>query len=342
MCCGCSNRELEERGFPLTIAIDKSERGMTVSFELPDLSKSAGEKNPIAKPMSFSVEAGAYYEAQKAYENNSNGVLDYNHLKAIIIGKEFIEDTKALRDLLSWLEQEKVVARNTCLFVATDKAAELLTLTKGSGGSVGNYLEQMVKTREDLKENKVMTIGSLMNQWHNQNEVLLIPVLRNQGGIPAVTEYAVVDAAIYQGKIPVSDALKSLLCQQQLKQFLYRLESGEVLEIENIKRNVKIQEMEKGIEVSLVLKGYANVKKAGSQGEKSNGQIEKKLNQQLKKSLETVAEKLHQELGMDICNSYILLGGHNRRIYQKYQHDYKGYKKQVIFNFSVDITLVNE
>ena len=70
MCCGCSNRELEERGFPLTIAIDKSERGMTVSFELPDLSKSAGEKNPIAKPMSFSVEAGAYYEAQKAYEKD--------------------------------------------------------------------------------------------------------------------------------------------------------------------------------------------------------------------------------------------------------------------------------
>ena len=256
---GCSTRELEDRGFPLAIGIDKQEEHMVLSFDFPDLSKASEGKNPSGQPVSFSVEAGAYYEAQKAYENNTNKVLDYNHLKAIVIGAEFLEDEEAL-------------------------------------------------TQEDFKENKVMTIGELMNQWHNQNELLLIPVLTNNGEVPSITEYASIDAFSYKGNLSVEEAMKAFLCQDLLRRFLYRLDSGEVLQIEGMRTQMEIAVMGEQILVMVDLSGKAQLKKKGVEEEVPRGQLQKRLNRQLSDSLNRAAEQLRKEPGIDLTNSFIRLG----------------------------------
>lgn len=339
---GCSIRELEDRGFPLAIGMDKNEDGMALSFDFPDMSEASEGKNPSGKPVSFSVEAGAYYEAQKAYENNTNKVLDYNHLKAIVISQEFAADGKALREMLSWLEREEVVAPNTCLFFAKEQASEILTLTEETSGSVGKYLEQMVETQEDFKENKVMTIGKLMNQWHNQNELLLIPVLINNGGVPSITEYAIMDAFVYKGNISVEKAMKAFLCQNLLSHFLYRLNSGEVLEIRNIKASMEIGPEEDGALVTIGLTGDAQVKMEGEGQAMTRGQLKKKLNRQLTESLTKTAEELLEEPGMDLSNSFIRLGGYHRELYKKYNQDYSNYLECLSLRFQVDMNMINE
>lgn len=337
---GCGTQELEDRGFPLSIGIDKNDEGMTLSFDFPDLSETDYEKNPSAKTVIFSVEAGAYYEAQKAYENNTNKVLDYNHLKAIIISREFLSDSDALRDLLSWLEHENVVARNTYLFVAKDQASEILTLTEVTNGSVGKYLEQMTNTQEDFKENKVVTIGDLMNQWHNQNELLLIPTLTNNGDVPSITEYAVLDAFSYKGEITVEDAMKSFLVQNEVEHFLYQLSDSTVVEIQNIHREIAITSQAGRPVVEVSLTGDARRKKGGE--EISRGKLTKQLNRQLEESLAGVAAELLMEPGMDITNSFLKLGGQDRDLYRRYAQDYEGYLAQLGIVISVDMNFVNE
>ncbi|MCI8282090.1 MAG: hypothetical protein HFI76_10440 [Lachnospiraceae bacterium] len=342
VCSGCGTHELEDRGFPLAIGIDQNEDGMVLSFDFPDLTESSEGKNPAGKPVSFSVEAGAYYEAQKAYENNTNKILDYNHLKAIVISQEFLEDDEALRELFAWLEREEVLARNICLFAAKDSAAEILTLTEDTGGSVGKYLEQMVETQEDFKENKVMTIGELMNQWHNQNELLLIPVLKNNGGVPSVAEYVTMDAFSFCGVISVEEAMKAFLCQNLLRKFLYRLESGEVLQLERLHRSMDIKEEGEQTLVTITLTGDAQIKKAGNGKEFTRGQLQKKLNRQLADSMNQTAEILIEDPGVDITNSFICLGSRSRRLYKKYNQDYGSYKNSLSINFQVDMNLINE
>lgn len=337
---GCGTRELEDRGFPLSIGIDKNDEGMALSFDFPDLSEADYEKNPSAKTVTFSVEAGAYYEAQKAYENNTNKVLDYNHLKAIIISREFLSDSDALRDLLSWLEHENVVARNTYLFVARDQASEILTLTQETNGSVGKYLEQMTNTQEDFKENKVVTIGDLMNQWHNQNELLLIPTLTNNGEVPSITEYAVLDAFTYKGEITVEDAMKSFLAQNKVAHFLYQLSDSTVVEIQNIHREVAITNQAGRPVVKVSLTGDARRKKGGE--EISRGKLTKLLNRQLEESLAGTAAELLMEPGMDISNSFLKLGGQDRDLYRRYAQDYQGYLEELGIVISVDMNFVNE
>lgn len=342
LCTGCSPRELEDKSFPLAIGIDKEEDGMVLSFDFPNLAESKEEKNPSEKAVSLFVEADAYYEAQKAYENNTNKMLDYNHLKAIVIGQEFVTDSDAMYDLLSWLEHEEVVARNTSLFLAQGKAAEILTLTEGAGGSVGEYLEQMLENQDDYKENKIMTIGKVMNQWHDQNEILMIPVLTDNGGIPSITEYAVLDAFTYKGNVSVEDAMGFFLCQGMLKQLLYHLESGEVLEIQNIKTAVEIIEEEGRVLVTTGITGEADVKKTGGKGAVTGSWLEKQLNRQLSDSLSERGNGLLAEPGIDISNSFYKLGGYNRGLYEQYAGDYTGYKKALVLQFTVEIDVVND
>lgn len=339
-CAGCSTRELEDRGFPLAVGIDKSQEGMILSFDFPNLSEVSDGKKPGGKPVSISVEAGAYYEAQKAYENNTNKVLDYNHLKAVILNVDFLSDNQKVRDLFSWLEGEEVVARNTCLFAAKEQAAEILTLTEDTGGSVGKYLEQMVETQGDFKENKVMTIGKLMNQWHNQNELLLIPVLTNNGGIPSITEYAVLDAFSYKGNITVEEAMKAFLCQGLLESFTYLLQDGTVLEIGDISTRRETEPAGDKIVVTVGISGNARVKKSASGG--TDGQIQKQLNRQLKESLTRTAAELKEAPGIDISNSFYLLGSRNRSLYEQFGQEYEGYREKLLVQFSVDINVVRE
>ena len=341
LCCGCSTRELEDRSFPLAIGIDKNEEGMILSFDFPDLSESSDGKNPSGIPVSFSVEAGAYYEAQKAFENNTNKVLDYNHLKAVILSQEFLSDGEAVRELFSWLEQEEVLARNTYLFVAKESSAKILTLTENTDGSVGKYLEQMVDTQEDFRESKIATIGELMNQWHNQNELLLIPVLTDNGGVPSITEYAAVDAFHYIGNISVEDAMKAFLCQGELRQFLYRLSSGEVLEIRGIRTDMKIVAEDDAAVVTVKLSGQAQSKKAGSRN-LSNRQLEQAVNQQLTESLMLGSARLLMDPGIDVSNSFIRLGGYQRTLYGQYGRDKAAYQEHLNLQFEVDIKIVNE
>lgn len=342
LCSGCSTTELEDRGFPLAIGVDKNQDEIVLSFDFPDLSGTAGEKNPSSVQVSFSVEAGAYYEAEKAYENNTNKVLDYNHLKALVIGEEFLKDDQALRELLSWLEKEEVIARNTCLFAAGERASEILTLTGNTDGSVGKYLEQMVESQEDFKEDKIVTIGELMNQWHNQNEVLLIPVLTDNGGIPSITKYAVLDGFSYKENISVEEAMKAFLCQGKMRHFLYRLEDGEVLNIQDLKTRVDIEKDGDCAVVTVYLSGNASVKREGKKGTGTSGQLKKRLNRQLQESLHETAADLLKEPGMDISNSFYMLGGYDRELYRQYQQDYDGYREHLKLDFVSDMEIVNE
>ena len=340
MCSGCGTKELEERGFPLAIGIDQKQEEIILSFDFSDVSSSK-EQASSSGQTALSVEGDTYYEVQKAYENNTNKVLDYNHLKAIILGESFFQNTESLRKLFSFWEQEEIVARNTYLFLA-EESAKMLSLTEKTDGSVGKYLEQMTESQEDFKEEKIMTLGKLMNQWHNQNEVLLLPVLTNNGGIPSITEYAVVDAFVYKGRISVEDAMKVFLTQGQLQQFLYHLKSGELVEIENIKSQRKISSEKNQIVIEVSIQGDLRPKFKEESFGMNKEQLVQRVERELENSLEKTAEELQKNSEFDISNSFIMLGGQNRALYEKYQQDQQGYESQLVYQYFVDLNILNE
>lgn len=345
MLCGCDSVELEQRSFPLAMGIDvqteQLEEKLVVSFDFPDLKQISEKSKTSDTPMEFSLEGKDLYHVEKSYENNTNRILDYNHLKNIILSEENFKDMRLLRQLLESWEDRPGVARNTSLLLAEGKAAEILSLTEETEGSVGKYLEEMLESQKDFKSDKIATIGDLMDQWHNQDELLLIPVLTEQGERPVISKYGVISNFQYVGDISVEEAMEVFLSQNLLKNFQYECEDGTIVEITDICVEKQITE-EEGIPVVTVsVDGKGSICQSSQTDKRQQYQLEQQLEEQLEFELTETAGKLQKEKGIDMTNSYVALGGHNRSLYEKYLNMPETYGKAVQQVFQTDITILN-
>ena len=156
---GCSSTELEHRSFPLAVGIDLKESpedgapkgregkglGLVVSYDFPDLAQISEKGKTVETAMGLSLEGADMYHVEKSYENNTNRVLDYNHMKAVVLGQNVFSDKSQLRSLLMAWEQREASARNTSLLIGSKSAAEILSLTEETEGSMGTYLEEMLE-----------------------------------------------------------------------------------------------------------------------------------------------------------------------------------------------------
>ena len=349
---GCESAELEQRSFPLAVGIDLQEtvegnereareRNLVVSFDFPDLAQISEKGKTTDTPMAMSLEGMDMYHIDKSYENNTNRILDYNHIKAVVLGKNLISDARRLRSLLLAWEQQEAAARNISLFVGGSSAAEILTLTQETEGSMGTYLEEMLESQKDFRQKKIATIGSLINQWHNQDELLLIPVLTERGSRPAITGYAAVENFDYCGILTVEEAMETFLCQNLLESFLCEPEWDEAAEISNIQTVLSVDEAEGTPVVTVSIKGQGRMKTGQINSVGQQYQVAQRMEKHITANLQETAARLREEYGVDITNSYVSLGGLTRGLYWKYQNRPQEYNKRVEHVFEVDIEILD-
>ncbi len=357
MLCGCESVELEQRSFPLAVGIDLQkteageekknqnaeleERSLIVSFDFPDLAQISEKGKTTDTAMGLSLEGMDMYHVEKSYENNTNRVLDYNHMKAIVLGQNMFEDQRQLRSLLLSWEQREASARNTSLLIGSESAAKILSLTDETEGSMGKYLEEMLESQKDFKQNKIATIGDLMNQWHNQDELLLIPVLTEQGNRPVITKYAAVLNFSYRGMITVEEAMEVFFCQGLLKKFTVEPVKNEVVEISGIQVSLDIKKQKDTPTVTVSISGKGKLKTGQVSSTQQQYQLEQKIERHLIANLQDTAKKLKEKFGMDMTNSYLSLGGFDRELYQVYENLPDMYNEKVEQIFEVDINLMD-
>ncbi len=348
--CGCEAVQLEERSFPLAAGIDLQreedteegeERKLVVSFDFPDLAQISEKGKTTDTPMGMSLEGADMYHVEKSYENNTNRLLDYNHMKAVVLGEDLLRSQKQLRRFLLAWEQQENAARNINLFLGKDSAAQILSLTGETEGSMGKYLEEMLESQKDFRQKKTATLGTLMNQWHNQDELLLIPVLTEQGNRPAVTGYGAVLNFEYCGILSVEEAMKIFLCQNLLRKFTCELSDYEVAELSGLQAAISVEETEDAPVVTVSVTGKAKMVTGQVSSAVQQYRLEEKIEKRLTAGLQETSEKLRQNYGIDMTNSYSSLGGLNRRLYREYQNQPQLYNQEVQQVFEVDIDLLN-
>ncbi len=347
--CGCESVELEERSFPLAVGIDlqemeesqNGERNLVVSFDFPDLAQISEKGKTTDTPMGTSFEGADLYHVEKSYENNTNRLLDFNHIKAVVLGETLLKDQKHLRRLLLAWERQEDAARNISLFLGSSSAAKILSLTQETEGSMGKYLEAMLDSQKDFRQNKIAAIGNLMNQWHNQNELLLLPILTEQGERPVITGYGAVLNFDYCGTLSVEEAMQTFLCQNLLEKFTCEVGENQVVEISDIQVSVSVEETEDEPVVTVSVGGKGRMKTGQISSAAQQFQTEQKIERQIAADLHKTAKKLREEYGIDMTNSYVSLGGQNRELYRKYK-DFPGlYNQKARQIFLVDIDLLN-
>lgn len=145
---GCSTTELEERSFPMLVAIGIEDGKVTYKDAFPK-----------------EDDTGKLGAKEK----------DYNHLKVLVLEEDLLEQQNMYEATLEELTEKETFPRNTYVCVMDD-VEELFEMEKQISQDLGTYLEEYLKSHEEKKD-KLLTLGDLMDEQANQLFVLYLPYL---------------------------------------------------------------------------------------------------------------------------------------------------------------------
>ena len=267
---GCKTAELEDRDFPVELALS-DESDLTREF----------------------LDAG----------NAGNRMIDYSHLKVMILSRSFIENEGLMEELLRLLREKNEIPQSAYVVVADDakglqKAEEVL------GEPVGVYLEQTFENVSPIKKQAYATLGMLYQERENQNETLLLPFVKEEQEGLAVDCYYVWKRGAACGKVEKDAALLSFFTQGQMKEYQLPLKDGSAVSLTGAHTKISFGKEGEERQVTVQLRCSGELTGArqpeGEEDCRLTGQIEAYMNRLAKQTL-----SWH---GVDVTNSFRKLG----------------------------------
>ncbi len=176
--CGCQANELEDRCFPLLTVVDYEENQGQVELGLffPTPTGENGEKAQTEKEKA--VTGDSFEKAWKLCEQELNKFPDYNHMKVLMIGENFLKQQDDYEEMLEFLQGKSAYPRNTYVCVVPD-VWEFVD-TESLSQNPGTYLEEFLKTQGKNGGKDLPTVGKLMDLMENERGEVAIPKLTIQ------------------------------------------------------------------------------------------------------------------------------------------------------------------
>ncbi len=292
---GCTPAELEDRNFPIEIAIDDTDR-----FDAEWLN---------------AAESG-------------NRVIDYSHLKVILIGREFLTDDAQMQEFLDLLERKSDVPRNTYI-VAADRAADLMNFSGPNGESAGEYIEELLENVSEVNKRAFPTLGMLYQEQENRVETLLIPYLGMDDKKPVVDHYFAWKRGHAAGDVDNAPSLLSFFTANQTESFTLTFPNADIRLVSPHNR-VSFREGEnREIIVDVRCTGEVIYEREETGFPDLERQIEAYMN-------ETAARALIWQQ-IDLSGSYRKLGRHRRDLYRKYTQNPESYESDMKIVYHVQV-----
>ena len=166
---GCGTTELEERSFPMLVAIGYDDGRVTYKDAFP--------------------------------KEDSTGALgakekDYNHLKVLVLEEDLLEYPEVYNKVLAELAETEKYPRNTYVCVLDD-VDDLFEMEKKISQDLGSYLEEYLKQHEENK-GQLLTLGDLIDEKENQTLVLYLPYLDVEENVLVWNGYVNTEGKIWQ------------------------------------------------------------------------------------------------------------------------------------------------
>jgi hypothetical protein len=174
---GCQATQLENRCFPMMVAIDyDTERNQILYYEsFPDTqtdSKDGQSIDEIKTPMASGQD---FAESKAHFEKALSKVPDYNHLKVIVIGESILENEEAYHDIIKFLGQSEIFPRNTYVCV-TENVTDMITVKDSLPQEIGTYIEEYLENHE-AQQISILSLGDLIDEASNGEMTLYAPYL---------------------------------------------------------------------------------------------------------------------------------------------------------------------
>ena len=178
---GCSNVELENRDFPTAAVVLWEDGQLSVFYAIPDLEGEKGSDKKEEKQEAVLTKGDTMDEIEKSFQYQSDKYLDMSHLKAVVFGKNLMEQKEKFQEVLSYFEQKPVFARNMLVFSCEEEdREEILDMALQGDTSFGFYLENLYKNNPDIGKEKEMTLGDLLGEIRKEREAVLPEIKKDR------------------------------------------------------------------------------------------------------------------------------------------------------------------
>lgn len=302
---GCKTAEIEDRSFPTVIAVKDSD-----SFAKAWLNKD--------------------------YEGGL--VMDYNHLKVILIERSFFENDASMSEFLTLLQQRTDVPQNAYVLVADD-VENIMNRADNMEKSLGEYVEMMMENVTFVEKDAYPTLGMLYQEQDNRMLTLFVPYIEMIEDEPVITSYMVWKRGTASGAVNTDTALLSFFIANQLSDYDVQIEYFNYVRLSEEKNRIIFTERiepsgltQKIVHIVIDCEGEILYQKTDESVEK----IEENLNLQLQQYFTEVAREA-LENGVDVSNGYKRLGGMARDWYVKYENSPDFFEKDIVIEFEVKV-----
>jgi len=147
---GCWDKvELENRGFVISLAIDKSGSSFAVAMTLPDVASIAGKDGGGANKSILRAESGAVSAAMHSADTYAGQKLYYGHTKMAVLGADCLADAKMVLQAFDALTRNAEISQKLVVLAAEADASAVLDVTPQNEPLVGTFVSNFYKNNAD-------------------------------------------------------------------------------------------------------------------------------------------------------------------------------------------------
>ncbi|MBQ8663612.1 MAG: GerAB/ArcD/ProY family transporter [Eubacterium sp.] len=364
---GCGKKGPESAMYPLAIGIEenKDTRQMVVSYAIPasvaggvgntssgEASDGAGDTgkgtsgsdsgNAGSGDSFRTVLAESLFAAEEKLAVESEKTLDLNHMKVFIISREMLLDKDQKEVLFSYFLENENMAWNTCLLFTEENVEDLFQDGVTGDTSMGFYVEELLKSREDKKEKSVFTVKDFMSLYQNKTETMLAPIVSLQNGQLAIAEYCVISRCGDRGTLSAQDAAYVNMLLNKQKTVSLVLEDDEYATLQDIRVERRIYEDESGNpKQEILVRGNLKLSADWLFDRSEKKQVLEEATAKVEARLNELVNFCKEENHADLTNSYLALSGYDRKLWKLYRDNPDAYEKKLKTTVEVKLKMLD-
>lgn len=231
--CGCGQLEIEDRAFPLALAVTPADQSGQYEFSF-FFEEMDTEGSSLYHKEDARVTAAGYPQAFTLFGRTQPAGLDDSHMQVILLSEKLLGDEQFLESFYQYFMKDHHFSWNTMVYLLDERSIAPEDLKESTGGRTGTYLRDMAQSDEQEKTAGVPTLGDLYKEWNNHEKILLLPVLADHAP-PAVDHYRMLVQGTPGEILSVDGARLLRFMNGDLKKMQLELPDGAIISLENIR-----------------------------------------------------------------------------------------------------------
>ena len=229
---GCGQMEIEDRAFPLALAVTPTAQSGWYEFSF-FFEETDTEGSNLYHKEDAVVTAAGYPQAFTLFGRTQPAGLDDSHMQVILLSEKLLADEQFLESFYQYFLKEHHFSWNTMVYLLDEASIAPEDLKESTGGRTGTYLRDMAQSDEQEKTAGVPTLGDLYMEWNNHEKILLLPILAGDAP-PSVDHYRMLVKGVPGESLTVDETRMLQFLRGDLEKMQLELADGTIISLENI------------------------------------------------------------------------------------------------------------